>query len=51
MATNWFMELTKLSKTDPQALDLLRQLKNASTDEEKEKAKNNGKIYIEQLQQ
>ena len=41
------MELTKLSKTDPQALELLRQLKNATTEEEKEKAKQNGKEYIQ----
>lgn len=44
---NWLMELTKLSKTDETALDLLRQLKSASTDEEKEKAKKDGKAYIE----
>lgn len=47
MATNWLMELTKLSKTDQTALELLRQLKSASTEEEKEKAKQNGKEYIE----
>ena len=47
MATNWLMELTKLAKTDPQALELLRQLKNATTNEEKEKAKQNGKEYIQ----
>ena len=45
------MELTKLSKTDETALGLLRQLKSASTDEEKEKAKQNGKAYIENLTQ
>ena len=44
---NWLMELTKLSKSDPQARELLKQLKNASTDEEKQKAKENGKAYIE----
>lgn len=44
---NWLMELTKLSKTDETALDLLRQLKSASTDEEKEKAKKDGKEYIQ----
>lgn len=41
------MELTKLAKTDPQALELYRQLKNATTTEEKEKAKENGKEYIQ----
>ena len=50
MATNWLMELTKLSKTDPQALELLRQLKSANTEEEKQKAKENGKTYIETIQ-
>ena len=35
MATNWLMEITKLSKTDPTALELLRQLKAATTEEEK----------------
>ena len=48
---NWLMELTKLSKTDQTALELLRQLKSASTEEEKEKAKQNGKEYIEKTQQ
>lgn len=47
MATNWLMELTKLAKTDPQALELYRQLKTATTNEEKEKAKQNGKEYIQ----
>ena len=41
------MELTKLSKSDPQARELLKQLKNATTEEEKEKAKQNGKEYIQ----
>lgn len=45
--SNWLMELTKLSKTDETAKGLLAQLKRASTDEEKEKAKQNGKAYIE----
>lgn len=44
---NWLMELTKLSKTDQTALELLRQLKSATTEEEKQKAKENGKEYIE----
>lgn len=44
---NWLMELTKLSKTDKTALELLRQLKGATTEEEKEKAKQNGKEYIQ----
>lgn len=47
MATNWLMELTKLSKTDKTAKELLAQLKAATTDEEKEKAKQNGKEYIQ----
>ena len=41
------MELTKLAKSDSQARELLRQLKNATTTEEKEKAKQNGKEYIQ----
>lgn len=49
MATNWLMELTRLAKTDQTALELLRQLKSASTEEEKEKAKQNGKEYIQTL--
>ena len=48
---NWLMELTKLSKTDPTALELLRQMKSASTEEEKEKAKQNGKEYIQKTQE
>ena len=47
MAKNWLMELTRLAKTDQTALELLRQLKSAQTDEEKEKAKQNGKEYIQ----
>lgn len=47
MKTNWLMELTKLSKTDKTAKELLAQLKAATTDEEKEKAKQNGKEYIQ----
>lgn len=47
MATNWLMNLTRLAKTDKTALELLRQLKSAQTDEEKEKAKQNGKEYIQ----
>ena len=50
MANNWYTELTKMAKTDPEAKELLSQLKNATTDEEKEKAKENGKKYIESLQ-
>jgi hypothetical protein len=50
MAMNWYTELTKLAKTNPEAKELLSQLKNATTDEEKEKAKENGKKYIESLQ-
>lgn len=44
------MELTKLSKTDPTALELLRQLKSATTEEDKEKAKQYGKEYIQKTQ-
>jgi hypothetical protein len=47
MAKNWLMDLTSLAKTDKTALELLRQLKSAQTDEEKEKAKQNGKEYIQ----
>lgn len=49
MATNWLMNLTSLAKTDKTALELLRQLKSAQTDEEKEKAKQNGKEYIQAI--
>ena len=41
------MQLTAMASTDETALNLLRELKNATTDEEKEKAKENGKAYIE----
>lgn len=44
------MELTKLSKTDQTALELLRQLKSATTEEDKQKAKENGKAYIETIE-
>lgn len=44
------MELTKLSKTDETALELLRQLKSATTEEDKQKAKENGKEYIQKTQ-
>lgn len=47
---NWLMKLTQLSQTDPTALELLRTLKTATTDEEKEKAKENGKKYIEEIE-
>lgn len=47
MAKNWLMELTKIAKADPQAGELLKQLKSATTEEEKQKAKENGKAYIE----
>jgi len=48
---NWLIELTRLAKTDKTALELLGQLKNASTEEEKEKAKQNGKEYIQKTQE
>lgn len=51
MANNWLMELTKLSKTDQTALELLRQLKSATTEEEKQKAKENGKEYIQKTKE
>lgn len=41
------MQLTALAKEDQTALELLRALKAATTEEEKEKAKENGKAYIE----
>ena len=44
---NWLMELTKIAKADPKAGELLKQLKSATTDEEKQKAKEDGKAYIE----
>lgn len=47
MANNWYIELMKAAKTDPIAQDLVERLKNATTNEEKEKAKQNGKNYIE----
>lgn len=46
---NWLMQLTALAKEDQTALELLRALKNATTEEEKEKAKENGKAYIEKV--
>lgn len=48
---NWLIELTRLAKTDKTALELLGQLKNASTEEEKEKAKQNGKEYVQKTQE
>lgn len=48
--SNWLMELTKMSKTDETALELLRQLKSAQTDEEKQKAKENGKEYVQKTE-
>ena len=45
------MELTRLSKTDQTALELLRQLKSAPTEQEKQKAKENGKEYIQKKNQ
>lgn len=45
------MELTKIAKLDPKAGELLKQLKTATTEEEKQKAKENGKAYIENLSQ
>ena len=44
------MQLTALAKEDQTALELLRALKAATTEEEKEKAKENGKAYIEAQQ-
>lgn len=46
---NWLIQLTALAKEDQTALELLRALKNATTEEEKEKAKENGKAYIEKV--
>ena len=46
---NWLMQLTALAKEDQTALELLRALKTATTEEEKEKAKENGKEYIEKV--
>ena len=43
------MQLTALAKEDQTALELLRALKAATTEEEKEKAKENGKAYIEKV--
>lgn len=48
---NWLMQLTALAKTDQNALELLRALKAATTEEEKEKAKENGKAYIQAQQE
>lgn len=45
------MQLTALAKEDQTALELLRALKAATTEEEKEKAKENGKAYIEAQQE
>ena len=44
------MELTRLAKTDQTALELLRQLKSATTEEDKEKAKQYWKEYIQKIQ-
>lgn len=50
MALNWYLQLRNIAKTDPKAADLLEQLKNAGTDDEKETAKQIAQEYLQALQ-
>lgn len=50
MALNWFLTLRNLSKSDAHAAELMEQLKNAGTDDEKENAKNAAQEYLQTLQ-
>lgn len=50
MAKNWFIELKKLSATDETAALLVQSLKKATTDEEKQIAKENAQSYIASVQ-
>jgi hypothetical protein len=46
MALNWYLQIRNLSKTDPKAAEILEQLKNAGTDNEKDSAKQAAIQYI-----
>lgn len=48
---NWYITLRSLAKTDPQAVEILEQLKNAGTDDEKENAKQTAQEYLQKLQE
>lgn len=48
---NWYITLRSLAKTDPHAAELLEQLKNAGTDDEKENAKQTAQEYLQGLQE
>ena len=48
---NWYITLRSLTKTDPQAVEILEQLKNAGTDDEKELAKQNAQEYLQRIQE
>lgn len=50
MALNWYLSLRNLSKTDAKAAALMEQLKQASTDDEKETAKQNAQAYLQEIQ-
>lgn len=47
MALNWYLQLRNLSKTDEKASELMDLLQKATTDEEKESAKEKAKEYVE----
>ena len=44
---NWFLTLKNMSKSDPTAKELLDEINNAPSEEEKEKAKSTAKDYVE----
>lgn len=48
MALNWYMTLRQLAKTNPQAVELLEQLKNAGTEDEKATAKQRAMEFVTQ---
>lgn len=50
MALNWYLQIRNYAKTDPVATAILEQLKNAGTDDEKEKAKQQALEYLQALQ-
>lgn len=47
---NWYLQIKNMAKTDPKAAELLEQLKNAGTDDEKNTAKQIAQEYLQTLQ-
>lgn len=50
MALNWFLTLRNLSKTEPQAAEIMELLKKAETDDEKENAKKLAQEFLQKIQ-